>query len=419
MRIHISSPGCRLNQAEIECVATELIESGHTITRAHDADIYIINSCSVTAKSERTVRSLVSRALHAPGASDHGNRVILTGCATDALRAISGVTFVSNDHKHLIPRLVNGTIKPEEINSSTASRFDYTVALRCSTRRVNLKIQDGCDNSCAYCIIPQMRGKPVSKPSEVVLNEFRTLVENNFKEIIITGANIGKYSDGKTDLAMLVDSLLSTQGNFRVHLSSLDPECITRQIVELFHHEKLVRHLHLSLQSGSERILSLMNRRYTPADYMEAVKLLRDINPLLNLTTDVICGFPGETEKDHLNTMNVIREASFSHVHTFRFSVRPGTTAALMKNTVPEITKSERSAEIISLSQEQNKYYYRQFDNRTGIFLSETPRGGFTPGHNEYYVPVRINGRLPVNTFFRIRTFYKEGDDILCGDIIE
>ena len=418
MRIHIASPGCRLNQAEIESVATELKNNGHIITHAYDADMYIINSCSVTGKSERTVRNLIYKAAEACGVRAPGH-IILTGCATDSLRTMPEIIYVSNDHKYLIPEIVNGTIPAKNIEKKPESRFNYTVALGCSTRRVNLKIQDGCDNYCSYCIIPLMRGAPVSKPFSTAISEFRTLIENGFREVILTGANIGKYHDGGNDLSSLVQSLLEVPGDFRIHLSSLDPECITPGIAELFSHKRMVRHLHLSLQSGSDRILKFMNRRYTGDDYLHAVESLRRLNPDINLTTDVITGFPGETDSDHRATVDLIKQASFSHVHTFRYSPRPGTKAALMKDTVPEKTKSDRSAEIIILSQEQKNTYYRRFNDRTGRFLSETSRGGITPGFNEYYVPVRINTKLQPNTFFTVQTAYIEGSNILSGKIIE
>ncbi len=414
MKIKIESLGCRLNQSEIESVSTTLQGMGHIIVTSGEADVYIINSCAVTGRSERKARQLIYRALERTGGTDK-KRIIVTGCATEAIRNDSNITYVSNDHKYLIPEIINGmadgykTMKP--------MRFGFEAPLKCSTNRVNLKIQDGCDNFCSYCIIPFMRGIPQSRPFNDIISEFRLLLENGYREIILTGVNIGKYNDNKKGLAGLVRGILELPGEFRLHLTSLDPDSASDELISLFAERRMVKHLHLSLQSGSDTVLRRMNRPYTRGEYLSTVNRLKKIDPDFNFTTDVIVGFPGESDEEFNETVSLVKEAGFSHIHTFRYSPRPGTVAAGMDDAVPEILKTERSKEIINLYMKQKEEFYRRFHGRSGVFLSEKFRGGVTTGFNEHYIPVEIHEKLPRNEFFRLRTEYSDGSYKLKGVI--
>lgn len=403
MKIKIESLGCRLNQSEIESVSTALQNMGHDIVTSGAADIYIINSCAVTGRSERKARQLIYRALEKTGGGGK-EKIIVTGCATDAIKADGNITYVSNDHKYLIPEIIEGVAS--RYKEMGPSRFGYEAPLKCSTNRVNLKIQDGCNNFCSYCIVPFMRGKPQSRPYKDIIPEFRLLLESGYKEIILTGVNIGKYDDDGRDLAKLVTGILELDGEFRLHLTSLDPDSATDELISLFAESRMVKHLHLSLQSGSDTVLRRMKRPYTRADYISAVNRLKAVDPDFNFTTDVIVGFPGESEEEFSDTVSLVKEAGFSHIHTFRYSPRPGTEAALMDDAVPEIMKTERSREIINLYMSQKESYYKRFHGRDGVFLSEKFRGGVTTGFNEHYIPVEIPEKLPRNEFFNVRTEY-------------
>ncbi len=415
MKIKIISLGCRLNQSEIESVSTTLQNSGHEITRDDNADIYIINSCAVTARSERKTRQLIYQALAKTGASGR-EKIIVTGCAPDDISGDPRITYLSNDHKYMIPEIIDG-MDPDE-SKMVPSRFKFDAPVKCSTNRVNLKIQDGCDNFCSFCIIPYTRGVPVSKPSGAVIDEFRELIDNGYKEIILTGVNIGKYIDGETGLAELAESILSLSGEFRLHLTSLDPDCAPDRLLDLFSEERMVKHLHLSLQSGSDTVLNRMNRPYNRDQYIVVSEYLKSIDKNFNFTTDVIAGFPGETDIEFEDTLSLIRQVGFSHIHTFRYSSRAGTKAAEMKNAVPEIVKTERSRRIIDLFNEQKINYYRKFSERDGVFLSEKFSKGITTGFNEYYIPVEVPEKLERNSFFKIHTAYNESKNILIGSII-
>jgi len=415
LKIKIISLGCRLNQSEIESISTTLQNTGHEITRGDSADIYIINSCAVTVRSERKTRQLIYQALAGTGYSGR-EKVIVTGCAPEDISGDSRITYMSNDHKYMIPEFINGMAG--DTAEMIPSRFNFDAPVKCSTNRVNLKIQDGCDNFCSYCIIPYTRGAPVSKPSGSVLKEFRLLLDNGYKEIILTGVNIGKYNDGESDLAALAESILSLSGEFRLHMTSLDPECASERLLSLFNEKRMVKHLHLSLQSGSDTVLKRMNRSYNSGEYIAVSEILKKINGNFNFTTDVIAGFPGETESEFNETLALIKTVGFSHIHTFRYSPRPGTKAAEMNNPVPEIVKTERSREIIKLFNEQKINYYKKFSGHSGIFLSEKYRKGITSGFNEYYIPVEVHEKLPENIFFKITEIYNESKNILNGNII-
>ena len=415
MKIKIESLGCRLNQSEIESVSTTLQNMGHVIVRSGEADIYIINSCAVTGRSERKARQLIYRAIEKTGGNDRG-RIIVTGCATEPVKKDNNITYVSNDHKYLIPEIVRGGASGYE--KMKAARFGFDAPLKCSTNRINLKIQDGCDNFCSYCIIPFMRGKPQSRSYNDIISEFSLLLENSYKEIILTGVNIGKYCDNGKDLGALIRGILELDGTFRLHLTSLDPDCAPDELLSLFSDPRMVRHLHLSLQSGSDTVLRRMNRPYTRADYLRAVNKLKSVDTDFNFTTDIIVGFPGESEEEFNDSVSLVREAGFSHIHTFRYSPRPGTRAESMDDAVPEIVKTERSREIISLHMEQKNLFYKRFSGRNGIFLSEKFRNGVTTGFNEYYVPVEVQQKLPRNEFFTVRTGYTEKSYKLRGEII-
>jgi len=415
MKIKISSLGCRLNQSEVDSVATVLIDRGHSIVKNYDADVYIVNACSVTLRSERKTRQLVYRAL---GATNENALVILTGCTGD-VHFEDGILHISNDHKYLIPDLIDNYITPSDLKKTSSSRFSYVSPVKSPTNRVNLKIQDGCDRYCSYCIIPYMRGEPQSKPMKDVLHNFNELIDAGYSEIILSGVMIGNYNDKGNSLEDLVEELLKIQAYFRIHLTSISPSSVSHKLIDLLSHENMVHHLHLSLQSGSDTVLQRMNRSYTGNDYRTVVNNLRKKDSLFNFTTDIITGFPGETDAEFNDTIQLVTDVMFSHIHTFRFSPRPGTKAADMTNQVEEYIKTERSNIVQDLCLKMKSQFYNQFRGRETIFLSEKFKKGVTTGFNEYYVPIEIVDHLPKNQFYRVRTEYEEGSLSCNASIIE
>ncbi len=417
MKIKISSLGCRLNQSEIQSVSTALQDMGHEIIHGDDADVFIINSCTVTQRSEGKTRRLVHHAADA-ARNRPGARIIVTGCSAQTPLLEGNIYYLPNDYKYMIPDLVGNWDIFEDLTPAADARFHFPPPLRSSTSRVNLKIQDGCDNFCSYCIVPLVRGLPRSKPSGQVLEEFRRIIGAGYREIILTGVMIGQYDDAGLDLAGLVRLLLSVEGRYRIHLTSLMPIYVTPELVGLFSHGNMVKHLHLSLQNGSDSILKRMNRPYTPEQYLALVGRIREAVPDFNFTTDVIVGFPGETERDLLDTLGLIGDVGFSHVHTFRYSPRPGTAAASMDDSVPEQAKRERSGRVIGLSERLKRNYYGRFNGRESVLLSERSRGGITTGFNEYYAPVEVEEKLTPNEFFTVKTYIKEEKPVLSGIVI-
>ena len=400
LKIKIESLGCRLNQSEIESISTTLQNMGHSIVFEGDADIYIINSCAVTLRSERKTRQLIYRAMDQIEKNSGKGQIIVTGCATDSVKQINDIIYVSNDHKYLIPDIIT---KRTKISASAPARFNFEAAVKSSINRINLKIQDGCDNFCSYCIIPYTRGKPQSRSDCDILDEFKTLLDNGYKEIILTGVNIGKYNYEGCTLGHLTEKILNLNGNFRLHLTSLDPECADDRLISLFGHEKMVKHLHLSLQSGSDSVLKRMNRPYDRNLYISVTEKLKKIDRDFNFTTDLIVGFPGESDEEFADSISLIKEVGFSHIHTFRYSPRPGTAAASFPDSIAENIKSERSKEIINIYMKQKEHFYKRFCGRDGILLSEKFNGKATTGFTEYYIPVEIEGYLKKNEFYKIK----------------
>ncbi len=419
MKIKVASLGCRLNQAEIQSVKTRLMDFGHTmVTGNSDADVVIINSCVVTHNSERKTRNLLSRGLRTVEQDPRG-MVIVTSCYATSIQKDGNVYYVPNDYKYLIPDLVENPSLFDSLDEAKAARFSFPPATRSSRTRINLKIQDGCDNYCAYCIIPYVRGGPVSRPADDILEEFRVLLDAGYHEFLLTGVMIGNYSHEDTGLSELMEKMLAVEGDFRLHCSSLSPHAVSEKMMDLVTHQKMVKHLHLSLQSGSDRVLHLMNRKYTTDQYRQIVKTIRGSDPLFNFTTDLIVGFPGETEDDFRHSLEFVREMNFSHVHTFRFSPREGTKAAEMEQTVSEQEKAERSHEIISLSSEQKTACYQQFNGLTTRMLTEPFRRGYTGGFNQYYVPVRVYEKLKRNTFYDVTTAVSDDGTYLIGRLVD
>ncbi len=411
LKIKITSLGCRLNEAEMQSIATVLQEDGHEVYDGDDADVCIINTCVVTARSEASVRRLVANE-----AAKGRSMVIVAGCASESLHRSGTVIYVPNDFKHRIPEIVNG-LSPEDLGvMDPAGRFAYPPPLRGSRTRAQMKIQDGCDNFCAYCIIPLRRGGPLSRPYTEVLSEFDTLLAAGYKEIVLTGVMIGSYLNGGKDISSLVRGLIERPGTYRVHLSSVSPLTATPELLDTLAHDRMVKHLHLSLQSGSDRILERMRRGYTRTRYMEAVDSARRRVPGCNITTDVIVGFPGETDADFEDTLEMIRAAGFSHVHAFRFSARKGTAAAEMGSTVSENVKKERCEAVMALSAMQKNAFYRGFEGARSVFLGERYRESSTRGFNEYYIPVTVKGSVPRNEFFTVMTGFDEKRCVLTAD---
>ncbi len=409
-KIAFKTLGCRLNQFETDALAAQFRRHGFEVVDfTENADICIVNTCTVTNQGDTKSRKAINQAIK----RQSGPVVIVTGCMVDRqrekLKQLSGVTyFVENAKKTSIFELVDShfkgeTVSPEDFGSDL---FGFEAADDTFHTRSFIKIQDGCDNFCSYCIVPTVRGRAVSRPAAGIMENIRQVLGFGYKEIVLTGVNIGRYMHDGTDFETLVEKILNLPGDFRLRISSIEPDGFGDKLLDLFSHPKMTPHLHLCLQSGSDHILRSMHRFYNLATFMGLVEKIRTRYPDFNLTTDIIVGFPGESEEDFGRTCEVTGEVGFSHVHTFKYSMRNGTRAERMTGHVPETVKQERSRIIRTISEENKRKYRRFMLGKDQIVLTEkfNEKTGLSKGYGQHYIPVefKASGNLH-NQFVRIK----------------
>lgn len=427
-KIAFKTLGCRLNQFETDALASQFHRADYKVVDfREDADVYVVNTCTVTNQGDVKSRKAVSQSVRHPGEPV----VVVTGCMVngqkEALQKMNGVTyFVENGQKSSIFQIVDAHFKGETINPEEFDKdlFGFEPADNTFHTRSYLKIQDGCDNFCTFCIVPRVRGRATSRPVDDILENVSQVVEYGFKEIVITGVNLGRYDYEGTSFEDLIERILDVPGDFRVRISSIEPEGFGDKLFSLFQHPKLMPHLHLCMQSGSDRILLQMRRFYNVETFMNMVGKIRGSYPDFNLTTDIIVGFPGETESDFEESCNIAREAAFSHIHTFKYSVRTGTRAARMDGQVPEKVKNERSRIIREISEENKRAFRSGFIGKEQIVLAEkvNKRTGLAKGYGTHYIPVLFKAsEQSLNRFNRVLIKgIAEGDDpVLEGELVE
>jgi threonylcarbamoyladenosine tRNA methylthiotransferase MtaB len=408
-KITFKTLGCRLNQFETDALASQFQKRGYMVVDFNGkSDAVVINTCTVTDQSDQKSRQLIRQAVR----KHQDAMVIVTGCMVNNHRknpefnSGSQIRFVDNEHKSSIFLLIDEYFKgeivhPEHLNPNL---FDYEAAEKTFHTRSWIKIQDGCDNFCTFCIIPKVRGRATSRPVDDILENIRQVIDFGFKEIVLTGVNIGRYNYEGVDFERLTERILEMPGNFRLRIGSIEPEGFGDRFFNLFGHPKLTPHLHLCLQSGSDKILQKMRRFYTVASFMYIVKKLRDRHPDFNLTTDVIVGFPGETEDDFLKTAGLCRKAGFGHIHTFKYSVRKGTRAESMTEQIPEAVKTERSEIIRQIGEEEKRKYRSSLLGKTQTVIVEKIKNEIAQGYGENYIPVKFPAQnAEENTFVKVK----------------
>ncbi len=406
-RIAFKTLGCRLNQYESDALVSEFRHRGYEVVPFHEkADLYIVNTCTVTNQSDHKSRNMIRQAIR----RGEGAAVIVTGCMVDHYREKlleqEGITYVVvNDRKSSIVSLAEAHFHGETATPELFSpdRFHFpTTDLSFHTRSL-IKIQDGCDNFCSYCIIPRVRGRAVSRPVEDILDNIRKVTDAGSREVVLTGVNITRYQYGDVSFEDLVEHILRLPGTFRLRISSIEPEGFGEKLYDLFAHPRLTPHLHMCLQSGSDAVLKRMRRRYTVKEFLSIMESIRSRYPDFNFTTDIIVGFPGETDEEFGETVRVAREAGFSHIHTFKFSVRDGTSAARMEPKVAEQVKNERSRVIREISLQNRLRYFRSMLDKTQQVLFEKRGKSYSLGYGEHYLPVAVKGKIPANTLTEIK----------------
>ncbi len=426
--------GCKVNQYESEAIAEKLAEYGFIISEASKiCDVYIINTCTVTAESERKCRQMIRRAIK----TNPNAYILVCGCLSqtdpESIKAINGVDYIcGNTNKlsvadvalELIRKGKKSAKAVENIGDVLACPFESMNIKHFDRTRAYVKIQDGCESRCTYCIIPSARGHIRSKAFDDVLDEIKVLTEGGCREVVLTGIETGSYGKetGKYDLADLLMAIDGIEGINRVRTGSLDPAIMKRGFIDrLAQVHSLSPHFHLSMQSGSDRILALMKRRYNAKMALEAIEYLREKIDDVMFTTDIITGFPGESDEDFEKTKEFLKKARFLAVHVFPYSERENTPAANMPNKVPVNVRHERCNELIEY-QKQISYsviddYINTHDSVSVLF--ETYEDGLAIGHTPSFVEVAVRSDVPLHSrIFDVKPIERRGT--LCfGEIIK
>jgi threonylcarbamoyladenosine tRNA methylthiotransferase MtaB len=422
-KVAFKTLGCRLNQFETDALLTDFYNAGYEVVDFKEAaDVYIVNSCTVTNQGDHKSNTYINQAIR----NRNGSLVLVTGCMAESrkeyLESRGDITYVvGNANKSQLLSLVEAHFNGEMPHPGDLKKdlFNFTVAEKSFHTRSMIKIQDGCDNFCSYCIVPLVRGAAVSRRVNDILDHIRKLVDLGFKEVVLTGVNISRYEYGDVGFAGLVEKMLGISGDFRIRISSIEPEGLGDGFIELFSHEKLCPHLHLCLQSGSDKVLQRMKRNNTVGEFYALTDKLRKKHPLFNFTTDIIVGFPGETQKDFEDTCRVARDIGFSHIHTFRFSVRKGTRASTMPEQVDEKIKKQRSEVIRQLSEDNKMQYCSRFiGKKQTVLVEKVTRQGYAKGFGEHYLPVEFRPNRAGNNYFAeilVREVNVAANEILRG----
>ncbi len=407
--VALETLGCKLNQAETEQLTLELIAAGcQIVSTKQSADLYILNTCTVTHVADRKSRHFV-RLAHRLNPLAH---IVVIGCyaerAAAEVAAIEGVDLVigNNQKEQLIEILRSAGYIPVD---GASERF-----LAHNRTRSFVKAQDGCNNACSFCIVPLVRGTENSLPAEQVIKAIKNRVDVGFSEVVLTGTEIGSYRDGDLDMGALLKRILGETKLLRLRLSSLQPEEIKAELVALWQDSRLCRHFHISLQSGSNGVLKRMNRHYTIRDYAEKIELLRRSLPDTAVTTDVIVGFPGETEQEFEDSYAFCRGIKFSRLHIFPYSARQGTAAAIMLGQITPAIKKERSQRMIELAENSRNEFNNRFIGQTAEVLFEQCAGGIWTGLTGNYIKVGVRSKTDLsNHLARVKLLELQGEGLL------
>lgn len=399
MKVAIQSLGCKVNLYESEYITDQFQKAGYEIVPFQEiADVYIINTCSVTNTSDVKSRKVIHQAIRRnPDAC-----IVAIGCFIEANHDYheDGVDILlgnANKSKVLeyVERYWQTKQKANYFVTPIPEKFDdMTMSTFLGRTRAFIKIQDGCENFCSYCIIPYVRGKCRSKNFQTVLEEIQNYVQHGYKEVVLTGIHTGNYGvDLGTDFAALLREIVKINGLVRLRISSIEITELTDEVLQIIRdNDVIVDHLHIPLQAGSDKILRLMNRKYDLAYFKQKMEQIREIRPDISLTTDIIVGFPSETEEDFQDTLSFVREVQFSKVHVFPYSRRSGTVAADMAEQVPGDVKKDRVRRLLALSKVLETEYMKKFIGKTLPVLMEVNRTDYSLGHTSNYLLVKVPG---------------------------
>ena len=427
---NIITLGCKVNQYESEAVEELFLEKGYQ-RQARNADIYVINTCTVTNMSDRKSRQMISRARR-----DNPDAVIaVMGCYSqvkpEEVAEINGVDIVlGSRNKESVVELCEDILQNKNVRdkiiapSETKSFEELQISNQTEMTRAYLKIQDGCNMYCSYCLIPYARGNIVSRGIGDIVEETKRLAANGFKEIVLTGIHVSSFGkDFNEDISLIdaIEAVAEVDGIERIRLSSMEPRHITREFLDRMKATgKACDHFHLSLQSGSDDILKAMNRKYDTVIFKQKVNLIREVFPNAGITTDIIVGFPGETEENHKQTMSFVEEIKFSKTHLFKFSPREGTRAAKMGDQINGNIKRERLHDLEKVEEKNRiEFLEKQLDQILSVLIeSKSDFKGYSGGYSTNYLKVNVKENIPANTIVDIKVTGTL-DEELVGNIIK
>ena len=429
MKIAFYTLGCKTNQYETQAMERLLCEQGHEICSFEDdCDCYIVNTCSVTAVADKKNRAIIRRCRR-----EHPRAIIgVCGCysqhAAQAVRELEvDVVGGSGGRQQFLEDLLaaaqSRTYQEHLDNALRRREFEVLPAGGLQERtRAMLKVQDGCTIFCTFCIIPYTRGPIRSAPLETAVAQAKQLEQAGYREIVVTGIEIagwGKDLPGKPPVWLLIAEICKAVPHLRIRLGSLEPRIVTEEFVAaLSGFQNLCPQFHLSMQSGCDTVLARMKRKYNTEEYMESLERLRNAFPGCAITTDMIVGFPGETEEEFEKSLSFIRQCRFADMHIFPYSRRPGTPAAEMPGQLPNAVKEERSRRAIAVAQDMSRCYHQELLGTTQAVLVEGTEGEHSVGHAMNYVKIYITGAYPRNEIQTVAVKSLYGDGV-TGEVIQ
>lgn len=382
MKICFITYGCKVNQAETQKWERLLTAKGYISTNnPEEANLWIINTCAVTHKAEIQSRQIINKAIKL------GKRAFVTGCYVELCKVKNSESL----------KVVSNFEKDNIIN-----KFDYinrSESLKMSRHRAIIKIQDGCNQYCSYCIVPYLRGKPRSYSIEQIMKEIKDYESMGIKEVVLSGINIGLYGidhENKINLNYLLKVILKETSGFRIRLSSIEVNHIDQEFLEIISDNRICKHLHIPLQHGSDRILNLMNRRYNALQFSQTIEKIFKLYPDISIGTDVMVGFPSETEEDFRKTLQLIEKTGFSYLHVFTYSKRPFTKASEMTEQIPENIKKQQANYLIELGKIKKLEYIKKFVGSELEVIIESKKNGFFLGTSDNYIKCFIDEKEDV-----------------------
>ena len=420
-RVAFHTLGCKLNFSETATISRDFLRHGFEKVDYRDtADIYVLNTCSVTENADKEARKLIRQAKR----RNPESAIAVIGCYAQLkpndIAAIDGVDIVlgAGEKFNLLNYLdsidLNGGAKVIQSEIDHVHTFTPSYSTGERTRSF-LKIQDGCDYTCSFCTIPMARGESRSDTIDKTLQVAKEVAETDAREIVLTGVNIGDFGKGSDETFFdLIQQLEQLDGIDRIRISSIEPNLLTNEIIQFCaSSQKFMPHFHIPLQSGSDKILSAMRRRYKRDLYEERVAKIKSIIPHACIGVDVIVGFPGEMDDDFLDTYNFLNELDISYLHVFTYSERPNTDAVEMGEVVPKETRAERSKKLHILSDKKRRYFNDQFIGKDRPVLFETMKNGKIQGHTDNYIQVQVDGDTNlINTIHPVSLIKNQGSFI-------